>query len=454
MSERESIQAAVEVRRRHLRLVHDAGRRVERAPETVPHRVQLGLECDAPHSPVLLDASARARHTLVSGMPGTGKSTALLNLVLDDLTSGTGCCLIDPHGALVDSILERCDPRVHHINRIVVFDAAERQRPIGLDLLAASDEHEQDLVVQFFLSLFRGMFLAEHQGPIFHQAVRNGLFLLMMTGGTLAEFPSVFADTDFLKRRLERCSDPWVTRYFQKTWLGQSDFHRSEALAYITSKLSGFVEDRLMRSMLAQRGGLDVSLLMAERKVLLVNLARARLGDSNARLLARILLHIFHVAAMRRRVQDSPPLFNLYIDEAHELSGWTMDEILTGARKFGLGLTLANQDVGDYPPFFRQTIFGSVANYLVLRQGKNIDGRIADLGHPRFDQRDFARLADFEAIAVSMAEGSQWRPRKIRLTPPPPVTNVDPKDIRGRSTQEFGRPRVEVEEALLTSLHA
>lgn len=441
--------------RAHLRLVHDAGRRVERAAdaEAEPHRVRLGAEADPPHTPFALDTASRARHMLLTGMPGTGKSTVLMNLVLDDLASGTGACLIDPHGALVDSILARCDPARHDLDRIVVVDAAERACPIGIDLLAVRDEDEQDLVVQFFLALFQRMFLLEQQGPIFFQATRHGLLLLMQTHGTLAEFSSIFADKDYLKRRLEQCQDPWVRRYFEKTWLGQSDFLRSETLAYITSKFSGLVEDRLMRNIFAQQGGLDIEAAMAERKVVLVSLSQARLGDINARLLAQILQQKFRMAAMRRDAAAAPPLFNLYVDEAHEMRSTVMLEILTGTRKFGLGLTLANQSLGDYPSYLQDTIFGSVASFVTLRQGTDVDGRLRYLGSPRFGLDDLLRLRDYEAVAVCLADASRGRPRKIRLDPPPPLTGAEPAALRAASAQRYGRPRAEIEAGLLQSLH-
>jgi hypothetical protein len=437
--------------RGRLRLV---GGRKERQPSSEgckPRPFTLGVESDREARPFRIDAKARLQHILFSGQPGAGKSEGLGNMVRHDLDTGTGCCLIDPHGGLVNKVLSSPGLTAEQSDRIIVIDPADSQRPVGIDLLSARDEHEQDMVVQFFFALFLGMYLLDHMGPMLFQAVRNGLLLLMIAGRTLAEFPLLFSHPAYLKRLLERCTDPFVKRYFERIWNKTSDFHKSESLAYFTSKFSPFFEDRLMRIILAQRGGgLDFDTAMAEGKVVLVNLARGRIGDQNARLLGAILLHLLRRSAMRR--DPSVPLrpFNLYVDEAHEFTGQELRELVTAMRKFGVGITLANQSIEDFDRRVRDTLLGSVGTFIILRQGLGTAGTLESLTQPRFDDRDLMRLPDFTAVVRTVSRERFVPPKRVRLAPPPRTRDAaQAAAIRCASAERYGRPRAEVEAELL-----
>ena len=424
----------------------EAGAPEERR-EDVP--VTLGVETDGERRPFVLDTAARLRHLYIAGQPGAGKSTAILNLIRHDLAAGTGCCLLDPHGGLVDRVLATAAPESEQLDRIVVVDAADSERPVGIDLLRWRDEHEQDMVVQFFLGLLARLYLAEHQGPMLHQAVRHALLLVMTARRSLAEFPLVFSHPPYLKRLLTQCTDPFVRRYFEQIWNKTSEYHKSEYLAYFTSKFGPFFEDRLMRNILAQAGGgLDFDSVLAERKVVLVNLARGRIGDLNASLLGQILLHLIRRSAMRRDPLSSPSLFNLYIDEAHEFAGGELRELVTAMRKFGVGVTLANQTIDDFYPRVRDTILGSVGTFLVLRQGPH--STLEALTQPRFDCRDLMRLPDFTAVACRTSAEGFVPPRSLRLkSPPKRQDEAQAEAIRRASAARHARPRAEVEAELL-----
>lgn len=374
--------------------------------------------------------------------------------MLHDLASNTGCCLLDPHGGLIDLILAARHPETGQLDRIVVVDAADADFPVGIDLLSARTEYEQDLVVQFFLGLFTRMYLPEQQGPMLSQAVRNALLLLMDARRTLAEFPLIFSHPAYLQRLLANCRDPFVKRYFERIWNKTTEFHKSESLAYFTSKFSPFFEDRLMRNILAQRGGgLDFDTAMAEGKVVLVNLARGRIGDANASLLGQILLHLVRRSAMRRDPAATPPLFNVYVDEAHEFAGGELRELVTAMRKFGVGVTLANQSIENFHPRVRNTILGSVGTFVILRQGPTTDTILESLTQPRFDHQDLMRLPDFTAVVCTGAGERFVPPQRVRLTPPPRSRNTaQAAAVRRASAGRYGRPRAQVEAALLRAV--
>lgn len=431
-----------------LRLVHGGRETLRRAERFIP--AVLGVETDRVSRPLMLDAATRVRHLYVTGMPGAGKSTVLLNLALHDLATGNGCCLLDNHGGLVNDFLTRAGATRGQLDRIVVVDAADTARPVGINLLNARSEYEQDLVVQFFLGVFSRMYLAEHQGPMFHQIVRNGLLLLMGAGRTLAEFPLVLTDRTYLDRLLAGSVDPFVKRFFERIWKQAGDLSKSDYLSYFTSKFSAFFDDRLMRNMLAQQAGLDLDAALAEGKVVLVNLARGRIGDYNATLLGHIILHLIRRSAMRRDSASSPPLFNLYVDEAHEFAGGELRELLTAMRKFGVGVALANQNIEDFDPALQATILGSVGTFVVLRQGVSASQTLEPFTQPRFDRRDLMRLPDYTAVVRAGAGKSFAMPQRLHLCPPPRYRDLaSATAVREASAARYGRPRAEVEAELL-----
>jgi hypothetical protein len=440
--------------RHRLRVIRGGVERQRSNEAREPAPFTLGVETDREARAFRLDAQARQRHLLLTGQPGAGKSEALRNMVRNDIATGTGCCLLCPHGGSVDEVLASPGMTPQQIDRIVVVDAADCERPVGIDLLSARNEHEQDMVVQFFLALFSRMYLLEHMGPVLFQAVRNGLLLLMIAGRTLAEFPLLFTHPAYLKRLLQSCTDPFVKRYFDRVWNKTADFHKSEHLAYFTSKFSPFFEDRLMRNILAQRGGgLDFDAAMAEGKAVLVNLARGRIGDENARLLGSVLLHLLRRSAMRRDPNTNPRLFNLYVDEAQEFAGGELRELVTAMRKFGVGVTLANQSIDDFYPRVRDTILGSVGTFVILRQGLGTAPMLSSLTQPRFDQYDLMRLPDFTAIVRKVSREQFVAPKRVRLTPPPRTRDAaQAAAIRRASAARYGRPRAEVEAELLRAV--
>ncbi len=189
---------------------------------------------------------------------------------------------------------------------------------------------------------------------------------------------------------------------------------------------------------------------MAAGQVVLVNLARGRIGDANARLLGQILLHLIRRSAMRRDPAATPPLFNVYVDEAHEFAGGELRELVTAMRKFSVGVTLANQSIEDFHPRVRDTILGSVGTFVILRQGPGTDANLEALTQPRFDRSDLMRLPDFTAIVCTSPGERFVAPQRVRLALPPRSTDAAQAGaIRRASAARYGRPRAEVEAELL-----
>ena len=391
----------------------------------------------------------------ISGLPGVGKSTLLLHLILDDVKAGRACCVLDPHGDLIRAILERLPDDEATLCRVMLFDPADTDWPIGLNLLDARTERARDLAVQFMLELYEELFLPDHQGPMLHQSLRNGMRLLMELGGILPELPALFSNHEFLASRLMRSKDPWVRHYFEKVWQQVTGSERGGYLAYFTSKLSCFVDDHLLRNIVGQVGGLDLSAVLERGGIVLANLARGAIGDLNSRLLGMMLLHKLERLAMTRVAiapEERRPV-HVYVDEFHEFATDGFGRFLAAARKFNVGLVLAQQRLETLAPRLREAILGALGHMILFRQGASAGfGTLPPLAWPRFGERDLLSLPSYHALArVVGADGS---PRLGRLTVPRPMGSKARAADRVRllTRAQMARPRSDVEREILERL--
>ena len=393
--------------------------------------------------------------TFISGLPGTGKSTLLQQMVLDDIRAGRNCCVLDPHGDLIRAIIARLPPDEDVLRRVVLFDPSDTDWPMGIDLMDARTERARELAVQFMIDLFEELFLPDHQGPMLHQSVRNGMRLLMETSGSLAELPLVFSDTAFLKKKLHESRDPWVRHYFEDVWLEVKGSSRGEYLAYFTSKLSCFLDDLVLRNILGQRGGLDFGSVLDQGGIVLADLSRGAVGETDSRLLGMILLHKLERFAVER-TGTSPaarPRVHVYVDEFHEFATRSLGRFLGAARKFNVGLTLAQQRLGTLAPLMRESILGSVGHVILFRQApeEGFDA-LPRLVWPRFGDRELLSLPNYSAVA--RVTGHDGRRQLGRLQVPRPGFGTDGIGTRVQflTHARFARPRDEVEKEILDRL--
>jgi hypothetical protein len=443
--------------RPRLRLVGGTEAQATPTSPTPSHPPSPLLRAQSPEDRALLEERAGARElvTYVSGQPGTGKSTLLLHWILADVAAGRGCVVIDPHGDLARDVLERLPGDDATLARVALFDPSDRDWPMGLDLLDADTEEEQDLVVQFVFEMFDELFLAEHQGPVLQQSIGNALRLIMETRGCLAEVPLLFTDDAVAKRRIPMARDPFVKHYFTHVWgktVGQA---RSEMLGYFTSKLARFLDDRVLRNILSQPARLDLGAFLDGGGILIADLSRGRVGDLNARMLGMILLHRIARATLLRADRpagDRTPV-QVYVDEFHELTTPQLYRLLPTARKFNVGFTLAHQRLDMLPRAAQEAIVGTAGHLVLFRQGDEVFRLPLDeLFWPRFGSSDFMHLPNYRALARVTPRSGEARVGRLQVVPVPAGYAERPSQVRERSRERFGRPRAEVEKAILVRI--
>ncbi|MBU1167058.1 type IV secretion system DNA-binding domain-containing protein [Patescibacteria group bacterium] len=402
----------------------------------------------------------RLRHMYIIGKTGGGKSTLLENLALQDIRNGDGVCVVDPHGDLVENILlgvpkERAED-------IVIFSPSDMERPIGLNMLEFYKEEQKDFVVQEMISIFYKLFPPEMIGPMFEHNMRNVMLTLMADpeGGTIVEIPRMFTDDEFQKEKVALVKDPVVRAFWEKEMAQTSDFHKSEMLGYLISKVGRFVENEMMRNIIGQpKSGFNVRDIMDNKKILLVNLSKGKTGEVNSDLLGLIIISKIQMAAMARAdlPEEQRKDFYLYIDEFQNYTTDSIATILSEARKYKLGLTVAHQYIaqltagegGKQDTAIRDAIFGNVGTIISYRVGVDDAETFAKEFHPVFDDNDVMGIEKYNVYAKLMIDGTASKPFNMEIPPPLSMTggNKELADaIKQLSRLKYGRSREEVEE--------
>ncbi len=346
---------------------------------------------------VRLPRDLRMRHVHVVGASGSGKSTLLTRMILDDLARGEGVGVLDPHGDLVDEILARF-PKERERD-LILFDPSDDEAALGWNMLEARTEIEKILLSSDLVGVFRR--LSTSWGDQMNSVLANAIlaFLESGTGGTLLELRRFLVDREFRAEFLRTVSDSEVLYYWQKEF----PLLVGKPQGPILTRLDTFLRPKLVRRVVVERENrLDFRGMVDRGQVFLAKLSQGALGEENASLLGSLLVSAFHQAAISR--QDLAPgarrHFFLYLDEFHEFATPSMAALLTGARKYRLGLTLAHQELRQLEAKNREVasaLLGNAATRIVFRVGED-DARDLERGFSSFSAADFLNLGVGEAV--------------------------------------------------------
>ncbi len=338
---------------------------------------------------VFLNDTDRLRHMHVIGATGVGKSTFLTTLALCDIELGNGVCVCDPHGDLIDDILLRIPES--RIADVVLVDPGYQEYAIGLNLLRASTEAEKLFLGEDLLSIIRGQ--SSTWGDQMEQVLAHAIavFLDRPQGGTLLELRRFLSDDGFRKKCIVDVSD-YMTRNF---WEHEFDGVHKRAITSILTRLDSFLRPRILRAMMAHHDGLDFGSIISEKKILLLKLSHGAIGESNAHLLGSLFITKLYQAALARQSRQSSERspFYVYIDEFHHFKTKSLTGMLTGARKYGLGLILAHQNVEQVNSDreLSTTLLANAHIQVCFRLGTS-DAQMLERGFAHFTSSDFTEL--------------------------------------------------------------
>ncbi len=403
---------------------------------------------------VRLKKDDRRRHVYIIGTTGSGKSTFMQEMAKQDIRNGEGVCVIDPHGSLIEDILPCIPPE--RAEDVILFDPADIERPIGLNMLEAYSQEEKDFVSQEMISIFYKLVTDPAMiGPMFEHNMRNAMLTLMADEeymGTLVDIPRIFTDSDFQKYKLQHVKDVMVRAFWEKEIAKTTDYHKSEMLGYLISKVGRFVENEMVRNIIGQsKSGFNFREVMDQKKILLVNLSKGKIGEMPSFLLGLIIVSKLQIAAFSRAeslgTKDHPD-FYLYIDEFQNFVTDTIATILSEARKYKLNLIMAHQYIAQLTngqdTKIRDAVFGNVGTMVAFRVGVDDAELIAKQFAPIFNEYDVINIEKFNAYVRLLVDNTASRAFNLKSSPP---SRGDPKmaeTIRELSRLKYGVRREEI----------
>lgn len=414
---------------------------------------------------IYLPMDDRRSHQYIIGMTGTGKSVLFENLIIQDIRAGRGVCVIDPHGSLVETVLANIPKE--RMDDVIYFNPADIDRPMGLNMLEAKTPEEQDFAVQEMIAIFYKLVTDPSMvGPMFEHNMRNAMLTLMADKedpGTMAEIPRIFSDTAFQKYKVSKVTDPMVRSFWEKEMAKTSDFHKSEMLGYLISKVGRFVENAMVRNIIGQpRSGFNFRQVMDEGKILLVNLSKGQVGEVNSNLLGLIIVAKLQMAALSRTdiPEDQRRDFYLYIDEFQNFITDSIATILSEARKYKLNLILAHQYIGQltegtgpegkvHGSKIRDAVFGNVGSIMSFRIGVEDAEFIGKQMAPQVNNYDLINIEKYNAYVRLLIDNHPTKAFNIRTFPPPEGSPETKKAVVEFSRWKYGVDRKTIEDEIL-----
>jgi len=395
----------------------------------------------------------RRRHFYIVGQTGTGKSSLLREMIRQDIESGRGVAVIDPHGDLIEDTLANIPN--HRSEDVVLFEPFNTERPIGLNMLEYDTPEQKDFAVQEMIAIFQKLFPPEIIGPMFEHYMRNAMLALMAdknNPGTLVEIPRIFTDADFMEERLSHVTDPVVRSFWEKEWKQTTGQSRSDMLGYVVSKVGRFVENEMMRNIIGQsHSSFDLAKIMDEGKIFLANLSKGQTGEVNSSLLGLILVSKMQMAAMRRGniPQEQRKDFYLYIDEFQNFTTDSIVTILSEARKYRLNLILAHQYIPQLAEPIKNAVIGNVGTIASFRVGADDAEFLEKQFAPEFSKHDLVNLDNFNAIVKMMINNKISTPFRMQTLLPKKGNYDIINPLKELSRLKYGKPKEIVEEEIL-----
>ncbi len=403
----------------------------------------------------------RRRHMYVVGQTGVGKSNYLQEMAKKDARSGKGFCFIDPHGDAIEDILTSIPKE--RAEDVIVFDPSDTARPIGINMLEFDPNHpeQKTFVINEMIGIFDQLYdMKATGGPMFEQYMRNAMLLIMEhpeSGSTLMEIPKVLADEEFRRYKLEHCANPIVRDF----WLKEAEKAGGEAalanmVPYITSKLTTFISNDMMRPIIAQqKSTLNFRELMDSGKIVLINLSKGKIGEINARLLGMVVVGKILMAALSRTDQPEAERrdFYLYLDEFQNVTTTSIAQILSEARKYKLVLILAHQFIAQLKEEISKAVFGNVGSLISFRVGPEDAEFLEKQFSPVFSAHDIVNVDNYQAFARLLMNNELTKPFNMKTYPPTSGDQEVANALKELSRLRYGRDARIVNQEIISRMH-
>ena len=403
----------------------------------------------------------RARHHYIIGQTGTGKSAFLSYMARQDIINGEGVCVIDPHGDLIEELLQFIPKE--RAKDVIIFDPSDMERPMGLNMLEAKTPEQQDMASSQATEIFIKIFGDEIFGPRIQHYFRNACLTLMEDpdeGATLIDVPRIFVDDEFMRYKVSKVKNPVVKSFWEHEYASTGDRERQEMIPYFSAKFGPFITNSIMRNTIGQaKSGFNIREVMDNKKILLVNLSKGKLGALNTQLLGLVLVAQIQQAAMGR--VDIPEAdrkdFYLYVDEFQNFATDTFCSILSEARKYRLCLIMAHQYIGQLTVSkfgqtstqIRDAVFGNVGTLQSFKIGAEDAEYLTKEYAPVLTEQDVIGISNYKAYIKLNINSSTSRPFSLETIWDMTKANPKVRDVvKQYSRMKYGRKKLFVEQEI------
>ncbi len=397
-----------------------------------------------------IKAKDRQRHVYVIGKTGMGKSTLLENMAVQDIQNGEGMAFIDPHGSAAETLLNYIPE--HRIKDVLYFAPADANFPVSFNIMEDVGPDKRHLVVSGLMSVFKKIWVDAWSARMEYILQNTILALLEYPGSTLVGVNRMLSDKDYRKLIVDNVKDPGVRSFWVDEFAKYNERYMQEAGDAIKNKIGQFTANPIIRNIIGQpKSSFDLREIMDGRKILIMNLSKGLIGESNANLLGSMLTTRIYLAAMSRA--DLPPErmkqmpnFYFYVDEFQSFANATFANILSEARKYHLNLTIAHQYIEQMEEDVRNAVFGNVGTIVAFRVGPFDAEVLETIFTPQFLATDIVNLGFAQVYLTLMIDGIGSPPFSATTLPPIAPQAVSFKDVViGASRATYARPRADVE---------
>jgi hypothetical protein len=389
-----------------------------------------------------LKRNDRRRHMYVIGKTGTGKSTMLANMAINDLKNGEGLCVIDPHGDLVETLLDYIPS--NRINDVVYFDPGDKERSIKLNLFEGENVQHRELIASGIISIFHKLY-SYSWGPRLEYILRNALLTLLQSKtAKMSDIIDLLTNERYREKVVDNLEDPILKGFWVDEFAKMQPRQMTEAIAPILNKIGQFVTSPIIRNVVnANKSSFSIEDIMNERKILLVNLSQGKLGEDNATLLGAMLITKIQLAAMGRVyvTEEERKDFFLYVDEFQNFATESFNKILSEARKYRLNLILANQYIAQIPEEVQKAIFGNCGTMASFVMGSDDAAVFAKEYGDRYTSEDLVSLSRHQIINKISIDNIVSQPFPALTLPPAKSKNNNKDKVIQVSRERYGKVR-------------
>ncbi len=393
----------------------------------------------------------RSKHMYFIGKTGMGKSNVLKNMAISDIRSGKGIGVVDPHGDLIEEILDFIPSE--RMNDVIVFDPSDRKNPIAFNPLESVDPDYKGLVCSGLISIFQKIW-AYSWGPRLEHILRNTLLALLdYPDSTMLSVNRMFVDKSFRKQVVKKITDLEVKRFWTQEFPGYQSNPRlvTEAISPIQNKVGQFLSSATIRNIIGQpKSTIDMRDVIDSGKILLIKLSQGAIGEDNSSLLGAMMISKLQLAAMSRvdTTQAERKDFYLYVDEFQNFATESFAKILSEARKYGLNLTVANQYIAQMSEEVRDAVFGNIGTLVCFRVGAADAQFLAKEFLPVFDETDIVNLNKFSIYLKLAIDGVTSPAFSADTLPPIKGENKNKEKVINLSRERYSSSKDIVEEKI------